>query len=190
MIKKLDPYQLRGMTDTYAVEKTIEKVNEIIDYLEAKEHPYGGIVSANTRDMGECGWEKRLKEAEEQDKIDSEKMIKAGLLQKGCIYPRNYARVRREMAEEQYYSAPPEQEDEWDMFSIWLRENAYSNKTDRKVDEIIDYLKYGFISKEKIKREGKLTISEMQKTIGWQPSYKAGYMDAIKDLLTSLGLGD
>lgn len=53
-------------------------------------------------------WVKKLKEAEEQDKIDSEKMIKAGLLPKGCINPINYARVRREMAESTAYNPPIE----------------------------------------------------------------------------------
>lgn len=51
-------------------------------------------------------WVKKLKEAEEQDEIDSEKMIKAGLLPKGCINPRNYARVRKEMAETTYLFHP------------------------------------------------------------------------------------
>lgn len=62
--------------------------------------------------------------------------------------------------------------------------------TPLKVEMIIDYIKANFVSKEKIKREGKLTISEMQNTKGWQTAYKVGYMDAIKDLLNSLGLGD
>ena len=38
---KLDLYQLREMTDTYAVETTIEKVNQLIDYLSDKEASKG-----------------------------------------------------------------------------------------------------------------------------------------------------
>lgn len=82
---------------------------------------------------------------------------------------------------------PPEHEEEWDELGKQL-DGVYLHQ--KKEADVINYIQAKYVSKEKIKREGKLTISEMQNTKGWQPSYKAGYMDGIKDLLTSLGLED
>lgn len=149
-----------------------DKVDEIIDHLEAsKENKY---LCYTCNQWGTVG----------EHKCEASK----GECKKWCKHNQSLA------GDEGYFRCnlcnPPEHEDWEEAIHEGTIRDIQRLTKELRVEQTLDYIKANFVSKEKIKREGKLTISEMQKTIGWQPSYKAGYMDAIKDLLNSLGLGD